>query len=120
MMLADHAHIVGNEGQLLLNVLVGFVLPMLVGIITHRLAASWLKSVTLTGLAVLASLLTTITVANFHWKDFATAFVVQFGTAVAGHYGLLKPTGITGSNGMIQKAISVGIGKGTQDVSATT
>lgn len=115
----DHAHTVANEGQFLLNVLVGFVLPMLVAVVTHRLAADWLKSVVLTALTVLSSLLTTVTVASFHWKDFATAFVLQFGTAVAGHFGLLKPTGVTGSNGLIQKMLSAGVGAGTQDVSAT-
>lgn len=109
-----------NQGQLLLNVLVGVVLPMLVGVVTHRLAASWLKSLVLLALSVLGGLLTTVAVASFRWQDFLTAFVLQFGTAVVAHYGALKPTGITGSNGAIQKQLSLGIGQGTADVSATT
>lgn len=116
----DPARTFANQGQLLLNVLVGIILPMLVGVVTHRLAASWVKSLVLLALSIIGGLLTTVTVASFRWQDFVTNFLLQFGSAVVAHYGALKPTGITGSNGVIQKVISAGIGRTTTDVSATT
>lgn len=102
-----------NEGQVLLNVVVGVLLPLLVALVTHRVAAEWLKSLILLALSVLGGLLTTVGVDSFHWKDFLLAFAVQFGSAVASHFGALKPLGITGSTGAIQTAIPAGLGGGT-------
>lgn len=102
-----------NEGQVLLNVVIGVVLPLLVALVTHRVAAEWLKSLILLALSVLGGLLTTVTVASFDWKDFLLAFAVQFGSAVASHFGALKPLGITGSTGAIQNTVPQGIGGST-------
>lgn len=116
----DPAQTFANQGQLLLNVLVGIVLPMLVAVVTHRLAAGWLKSLVLLALSILGGLLTTVAVASFRWQDFLTNFLLQFGAGVLAHYGVLKPAGITGSNGAIQKLLPAGAGQTTQDVSAVT
>lgn len=110
---ATQATIFANQGQLLLNVLIGVVLPVLVALVTHRVAAEWLKATLLLALSVLGGLLATITVADFHWKDFVTAFVIQFVSAVASHFGALKPLGITGSTGAIQTSLPQGIGGST-------
>lgn len=102
-----------NEGQVLLNVVVGVILPLLVALVTHRVAAEWLKSLILLALSVLGGLLTTVTVDTFHWKGFLLAFAVQFGTAVTSHFGALKPLGITGSTGVVQTKLPGGVGSGT-------
>jgi len=107
------ATVFANQGQLLLNVLIGVVLPMLVALVTHRVAAEWLKGLLLLALSVLGGLLATISVADFHWKDFLTAFVIQFSSAVVAHFGALKPLGVTGSQGVIQQGIPAGIGGST-------
>lgn len=116
----DPARPLQNQGQFLLDVIVGVVLPMLVGVITHRLAAGWLKSLVLLALTVLTALLTDTVVSDFHWRTFGMTFVLQFGSAVVAHYGLLKPVGVTGSNGLIQKLAPAGIGATTSDISATS
>jgi hypothetical protein len=119
MAAGDPARIAPHQGQLLLDALIGVVLPMLVGVVTHRLAASWLKSLALLALSVLSAVLTTVVVSDFHWLTFGTTFMVQFASAVVAHYGLLKPVGITGADGVIQKLIPEGVGATTSDVSAT-
>lgn len=116
----DPAALAVNQGQLLLDALIGVVLPMLVGVVTHRLAASWLKSLVLLALTVASAVLTTVGVSDFHWLTFGTTFMVQFASAVVAHYGLLKPVGVTGANGVIQKLIPEGVGGSTTEVSATT
>lgn len=105
----DPAALAVNQGQFLLDALIGVVLPMAVAVVTHRLAAGWLKTVVLIALSVLSSLLTTVVVSDFHWGTFAMTFLVQFGSAVLAHFGVLKPAGVTGAEGVIQKALPKGL-----------
>ncbi len=88
------------------------VLPLLVGLVTKRVASSGLKALLLLILSVLATLINQLIVAEGHFEmePFLRDAVVQFVLAVGLHYGLLKPIGVTGTNGIIQQKVTGGIG----------
>lgn len=83
-----------------LQLVLGVLLPVMVGLVTTRATRPGAKAVLLAALSVLTSLLTELvgalqagTVYNL-----GMALVLGLGTfivAVATHYGLLKPTGIS-------------------------
>lgn len=83
-----------------LQLVLGVVLPVLVGLVTTRATSAGRKAVLLAALSVVTSLLTELigalqagTVYNL-----GLALVLGLGTfivAVATHYGLLKPTGVS-------------------------
>ena len=76
-------------------ILVGTVIPILVGIITKSSAASGLKAVGLLFLSVAGGVLATAVESNqgLIEKPTLIAAGVTFVTAVATYYGFLKPTG---------------------------
>jgi hypothetical protein len=95
------------------NAVLAFVLPALVALITRRLASPRVKSLLLALLTIIAGVLQEIVTDNgdFQWKTAIGTILVQFVGAVAIHTGLLKPTGITGRNGVIQRSTpDVGVG----------
>jgi len=96
----------------LLNVLLAFVLPAAVAVITKRHADDAFKSLVLAGLSLLAvGIQTAIDLGgDFDVKGFLWTSFVQFVYAVAAHYGLLKPTRVTGQNGAIALAVPGGVG----------
>ena len=83
-----------------LQLILGVVLPVLVGLVTTRATSAGRKAVLLAALSVVTSLLTELisalqadTVYNL-----GLALVLGLGTfivAVSTHYGLLKPTGVS-------------------------
>lgn len=83
-----------------LQLVLGVVLPVLVGLVTTRATRSGTKAVLLAALSVLTSLVTELigalqagTVYNL-----GLALILGLGifiVAVATHYGLLKPTGVS-------------------------
>jgi hypothetical protein len=96
-----------------LDIALAVVLPMVVALVTKQLADSWVK-------AVVLLLLSALTAAGSdmlaHGGTFTLGptlgnFVLTFIIAVGMHYGLLKPTGITGSNGAIAKVFPGGLGR---------
>lgn len=99
----------------LLTLLVSVVLPALVALVTKRLASPGLKAVVLAALAALLGFLSELLDALVHAGAFDVAaaivwWVTAFVVAVAVHYGLLKPGGITGSQGAIATAVPGGLG----------
>lgn len=92
------------------------LLPMLTGVVTARLAHPGLKAGVLALLALATTLANELlesgaTSVQFDVSSWlATALTVFLG-AVGFHYGLLKPTQITGSQGVIQATIEGGIGR---------
>lgn len=96
-------------------VLLGILLPAAVALVTKRYADSWVKAVTLLALAALMALVDVIrdnagiVSGQMFWD---TLFL--FLDAVGLHFGLLQPTRITGSNGVIQRAVPQGIGSGPE------
>lgn len=99
----------------LLTLLVSFVLPALVALVTKRMASSGLKAVTLFGLSALLGFLSElldalVTALPFELGAAVFFWLASFVLAVASHYGLLKPLKMTGSQGAIATAVPGGIG----------
>jgi hypothetical protein len=88
------------------------VLPALVALVTKKLASSGLKAIVLAVLSAVSGILTSVAAngGDFDWKKALTSFIVSFVTASATHYGLLKPVGISGTNGVVANAVPGGIG----------
>lgn len=100
----------------LLTLLVSVVLPALVALLTSRLASPGVKAIALALLAALVGFLSELADALTAGTPFDAAaalmsWVTAFIVAVASHYGLLKPTGVTGSTGAIANALPGGIGR---------
>lgn len=95
-----------------LTLLVATVLPVITALITKQVAPSHLKSVVLLLLSVVSGWLTSLyaTGGSFVLKEALLSVIVTFVTAVATHYGLLKPTSVTGRDGAVQRALPGGIG----------
>jgi hypothetical protein len=96
----------------LINFALGVLLPMLTAFVTKRLAGSSVKGVILLLLSAIGGFLTQYLSqdSNWHWKTAVFSFALTFIAAVGTHYGLLKPTGVTGTNGAIQVRVPGGIG----------
>lgn len=96
-----------------LTFVIATILPAVVAFVTKRYAASQWGAVVLLFLSVVSGWLTSLYATPDHSFDLKTAviaIVTTFITAVATHYGLLKPLMITGSAGVIQRAVPAGIG----------
>jgi hypothetical protein len=95
-----------------LQILVGVLLPVVVAFITNRLAGGHVKALTLLFLNLIAAWLTELqrNGGTFQLWPTVSALLYMFGTGVLVHFGLLEPTKITGSDGVIQQAIPRGIG----------
>lgn len=81
-----------------LGLLVSVVLPVLVGLVTTRVTHAGTKAVLLLALSVLNGFLVELAAPGPGW-DAGTAAVlalVSFATGVLTHFGLWKPTGLSG------------------------
>lgn len=98
-----------------LAVAVNVVLPILVALVTARVAGGTVKALLLLVLASLSALLTTVldlTIAGepVNLSQLVFDALVAFAIAVAAHFGLWKPVNITGSTGVIQLKVPAGVG----------
>lgn len=96
-----------------LTMILSVFLPMIVALFTKQLASGTVKAVLLLFLAAVTGTLTSIQAANgvFDVKDAVVATVMSFVIAVGMHFGLLSPTGLTGSEGKLQtKTAGFGLG----------
>lgn len=96
-----------------LTMLLSVFLPMVVALITKQVASGAVKSVILLALSVLTSALTTVQAngGSFDLQNFIVGTVMSFVIAVGVHFGLLKPSKVTGAEGAIQRKTS-GFGAG--------
>jgi hypothetical protein len=98
---------------------VSTVLPILVALVTNRLASGTVKSLVLLFLSVITGWLTSLyaTGGEFDLKSAFIGVVVSFITAVGTHFGLLSTNGVglTGKNGSVAQAAPAGIGAPVQD-----
>lgn len=81
-----------------LGLLISVVLPVLVGLATTRVTHAGTKAVLLLALSGLNGFLVELADPGPGW-DAGTAAIlalVSFGTAVLAHFGLWKPTGVSG------------------------
>lgn len=92
--------------------LIGTVLPAVTAFVTQRFATGAVKSLTLLALSLIsggaASLVATD--GDFELKAAIIGFFVTFVTGVASHFGLLKPVGLTGTDGAIARSVPGGLG----------
>lgn len=102
---------------LLVNAIVGILIPLLVQLLAKAKAVGWVKSLLSLALSGLASVLVPlVTQPSIDWKVAALSFVQMFTLAVVSHYGILKPTGVTGSEGLIATTVPGGLGTEEQPV----
>lgn len=95
-----------------LTFLLSTVLPTLVAVVTAKVASSGVKALVLIVLNLITGTLTSLyaTGGELELKAAVIGFFVSFVTAVSAHYGFLKPAGVTGSEGAIQRSIPAGLG----------
>jgi hypothetical protein len=103
-----------------LLLLTGTVLPQLTAVITNRWTSSGVKAWTLAGLSAVGGFLLALqgvggVWAAFDWNHAAADAVAVFFTSVGAHLGLLKPSSITGKDGVWAQAIPGGIGTPVPD-----
>jgi hypothetical protein len=82
----------------LLSLAVTVFLPILVGLVTTRLTSPGMRAVLLLLLATIKTIVEAVIAANMAgaepaWQLIVFNAVVNFGVAVAVHFGLWKPTG---------------------------
>lgn len=86
----------------LLSLAVTIVLPILVGLVTRQSTSAGAKATLLLLLSAVTSVLSAWlqaenTAAVFHWIPVVYSTAINFGIAVALHFGLFKPTGVAGA-----------------------
>lgn len=80
----------------LLALLIGTVLPILVGIVTTKVESRKVKSILLITLSAVSGLLTgALQGGGAVTKEALYAGFVSYITAIAVHYGVYKPSGVT-------------------------
>jgi hypothetical protein len=89
---------------------VGVVIPLVVGALTKMRAPDGLKAVLNLGLSALTALLSTAVVdgGEFLLKEFLTLLAMTWGTSIVSYYGLHKPTGLAGSVATATSGFGVG------------
>lgn len=107
--------IVSFGPEQLLALLLSAILPALVALATKRLASPGLKALALLFLAAVTGFVAELADAvsagsSFDWRAALFIWLSSFMVAVLSHYGLLKPTGVTGSSGVIARKVPGGIG----------
>jgi hypothetical protein len=98
-----------------ISALVGTLLPILVALVTARVASGAVKAVVLLLLSAVSSFLSEWLVAlnsaaTFDFSQAAYGVLLTFVVAVAGHFGFWKPADVTGSEGSVQRSVSGGVG----------
>lgn len=79
----------------ILGLLVGVILPLLVGLVTTRVTSPGIKAVLLALLSALTGFLTEVLSDTFDLKTALITWLGAFLVAVGVHYGLWKPTGVS-------------------------
>lgn len=98
---------------LLINTIVGIVLPVLVALLTKAAAPDWVKAMASLLLSAVAGVLTPMLTAGDNpvdWKLVLITILQVFVLSVVAHIGLLKPVGLTGGAGVIAVAVPGGVG----------
>jgi hypothetical protein len=87
-----------------LSMVVGTLLPILVGLITKTVTHASTKALLLAFLSAVSGFVTEfVNSSNFQWDQALLTWLMTFVVAVATHYGFWKPLGAT------DKAQSVGV-----------
>jgi hypothetical protein len=93
------------------NLVIGTVLPLIVALVTAKVASQRVKAVVLLTLSLVsAGIVEALSDGSFAWSEVFAQFIVVWPTAILTHYGFLKPVGISGTEGVIQNTVPGGIG----------
>lgn len=92
----------------LLALLVGVIVPLLVGLLTKLNASPALKAFFNLGLTALGAALATSNQIGFSWKPFAVNFGVAWAVSVGTYYGFYKPTGTAAKVANVAPGVGVG------------
>lgn len=96
---------------LLVNAIVGILLPLLVQLVVKAKAVAWVKTMVNIALSAVASALTPLLASSHvNWQTVALTFVQVFSLTIVSHYGILKPVGLTGAGGVIAALVPGGVG----------
>ena len=88
------------------------LLPVVVAFVTKQNTLGKYKAYVLLALSAVSAGVLELQQAGtdgFDWKTWLVGIVIAFVTAAASHSGLLKPTGVTGSKGVVQEKVPAGI-----------
>jgi hypothetical protein len=87
------------NGAYWLGLVISLVLPVVVGLVTTRVTHAGVKAVLLLALAALTGFLVEAQAGGpgYDWETGAVLWLVSFATAVASHFGLWKPSGVSGA-----------------------
>jgi small basic protein len=90
---------------LIVSMLVGVVIPVLIALVTTKAMSAGLKAILLALLSALAGFVTEWLASpdDFNWQIAVLTWFQTFIIAVATHFGLWKPTGVT------QRAQEIGV-----------
>jgi len=78
-------------------ILIGVVLPLLVGLVTRRYTSPAVKSLLLLAASAVTAFITEwANSANFVWQQALLTLILTFGTGVVSYYGLWVPTRVAG------------------------
>lgn len=105
------------------NILVTFVLPALVALVTKRFADRGLKAIILLVLSVIGGFINQVIAQGGHFEIGQSLWYIvgTFLGAALVHFGLLSPAQITGAWGLIAKHFPGGLGQpGTDKTPAPT
>jgi hypothetical protein len=96
---------VGISTEQLVSILLGTILPILVGLVTKVTTNSSVKALLLAALSAISGVGSEFlgNQQNFVWQQAVLTGIITFITAVSVHYGLWKPVGVT------QKAQRAGV-----------
>jgi hypothetical protein len=113
---ASTPHILVTISDLWLTFIIGTVLPAVVALVTKRFADGTVKAGVLVLLSVLFGTLVQIQASGgtFDLVETLVAVFMTFVTAAASHFALLKPVGVTGSEGAIARSVPGGLGSDTR------
>jgi hypothetical protein len=111
-----------TDSAFLLFVITGAVLPLLVDLVTRKLAAPRVKALTLLALSLISSGATDFFTQSqtFDIKTWAYGFFYTVVTAGISLFVVTKPTGLSGSNGVVSGLTPGFIGKSGIEVLATS
>jgi hypothetical protein len=86
-----------HVGQLLLWLALAIIMPLIVGLVTKQSTAAYWKSALLLALSLLNGVLTEWAAAydSFDWRRALAGAAFAWVIALAGHFGVWKPTGAT-------------------------
>lgn len=95
-----------------LNLLLAVILPILTSLVTARFASSAVKTIVLVALTVISTALQQVFDhdGDLVWRTFLFTTAFQFLASVGFHFGLLKPTNVTGAGGVVATSVPQGVG----------